>query len=167
MAAAAPAPSADSIRAATLRLMSDLKAITADCPPGVSASPLSESDLFTWVASIVGPDESPFEGGIFQLRIQFPDQYPEKPPRVRFITEVCFAFSWQDCCTTATASVACRGHASRPLRRLADHCALQMFHPNLFPDGTLCLDILQVSARRHRSQTSPLPRDLPRLGLRR
>lgn len=85
--------------------MSDLKAITADCPPGVSASPLSESDLFTWVASIVGPDESPFEGGIFQLRIQFPDQYPEKPPRVRFITE--------------------------------------MFHPNLFPDGTLCLDILQ------------------------
>lgn len=85
---AAAAPSADSIRAATLRLMSDLKAITADCPPGVSASPLSESDLFTWVASIVGPDESPFEGGIFQLRIQFPDQYPEKPPRVRFITEV-------------------------------------------------------------------------------
>jgi len=44
--------------------------------------------MFTWVASVVGPDESPFEGGIYQLRIQFPDQYPKKPPRVRFITEM-------------------------------------------------------------------------------
>lgn len=85
--------------------MGDLKSLQTDCPPGVSASPLSDSDLFTWVASIVGPDESPFEGGIFQLRIQFPDAYPSHPPRVRFITE--------------------------------------MFHPNIFADGSLCLDILQ------------------------
>lgn len=92
-------------RAASLRLASDLRAIQADSPPGVSACPVSEADLFTWVASIVGPDESPFEGGIYQLRIMFPDQYPEKPPRVRFMTE--------------------------------------MFHPNIFPDGNLCLDILQ------------------------
>ena len=86
--AAAAGTSPEVIRAATLRLMSDLKSLQTDCPPGVSASPVSESDLFTWVASIVGPDESPFEGGIFQIRVQFPDQYPEKPPRVRFITEM-------------------------------------------------------------------------------
>ena len=57
--------SAESIRAATLRLMSDLKSLSSECPPGVSASPMNESDLFTWVASIAGPDESPFEGMFF------------------------------------------------------------------------------------------------------
>lgn len=94
-----------SVRMAMLRLMSDFKAIQADPPSGVSASPVSEDNLFTWNATIIGPDESPWEGGIYQVRLQFPDQYPEKAPRVRFITE--------------------------------------MFHPNIFPDGTLCLDIIQ------------------------
>ena len=27
-------------------------------------------------------------GGIYQIRLQFPDQYPEKPPRVKFVTEM-------------------------------------------------------------------------------
>lgn len=58
---------AEVLRAATLRLMSDLKSLEADCPPGISARPISDSDLFTWVASIVGPDESPFEGSSFVL----------------------------------------------------------------------------------------------------
>ena len=61
-AGAAEAPSAEAVRAATLRLMSDLKSLATECPPGVSASPVSDADLFSWVASIAGPDESPFEG---------------------------------------------------------------------------------------------------------
>ena len=27
-------------------------------------------------------------GGIYQIRLQFPDQYPEKPPKVKFVTEM-------------------------------------------------------------------------------
>ena len=50
------------VRMAMLRLMSDYKAIQADPPSGVSASPLSEDNLFTWNATIIGPDESPWEG---------------------------------------------------------------------------------------------------------
>ncbi len=49
-------------RMAMLRLASDLKAITDDPPSGVSASPVNDDSLFTWNATIVGPDESPWEG---------------------------------------------------------------------------------------------------------
>ena len=91
--------------AAAKRLMIDFKEMHTEPPEGCSAAPVSESNIFVWDASIIGPDESPWEGGIYGLRLQFPDSYPTKPPRVRFTCE--------------------------------------MFHPNVYPDGTLCLDIIQ------------------------
>eukprot|EP00275_Glaucocystis_incrassata_P002127 EC124832.1.p1 GENE.EC124832.1~~EC124832.1.p1 ORF type:complete len:105 (+),score=1.76 EC124832.1:259-573(+) len=45
------------------------------------------------------------EGGVYSLRLTFTEQYPDKPPKVRFTSE--------------------------------------MFHPNVYSDGTLCLDIIQ------------------------
>lgn len=38
---------------------------------GVSASPHSEENLFLWSATILGPQETPWEGGIFNLRLTF------------------------------------------------------------------------------------------------
>lgn len=45
------------------------------------------------------------QGGIYTLKLQFSERYPEKPPRVRFQCE--------------------------------------MFHPNIYSDGNICLDIIQ------------------------
>lgn len=56
-------------------------------------------------AVIIGPVETPFEDGTFRLVMQFEEQYPNKPPSVKFIS--------------------------------------QMFHPNVYATGELCLDILQ------------------------
>ena len=59
-----------------------------DSPPdNTSAAPLSE-DLTIWEGSVIGPEGSPYAGGTFHLRIQFPDHYPFKPPQVRFTTRV-------------------------------------------------------------------------------
>lgn len=58
-----------------------------DPGPGISAWPTSDS-LTTLEAQILGPDDSPFVGGTFNLSINIPEQYPFEPPRVRFLTPI-------------------------------------------------------------------------------
>jgi ubiquitin-conjugating enzyme E2 A len=58
-----------------------------------------------WQAIIFGPDDTPWEGGTFKLLMEFSEDYPNKPPAVKFLTT--------------------------------------MFHPNIYADGKICLDILQ------------------------
>jgi ubiquitin-conjugating enzyme E2 D/E len=59
-----------------------------DPPAGCSAAPIHESNLFEWEGTLLGPPESPYEGGVFKLHIQFPMDYPFRAPTVRFKTRI-------------------------------------------------------------------------------
>jgi len=71
---------------------------------GISGAP-RDNNIMHWSAVIFGPENTPWEGGTFSLDLTFSEEFPNKPPKVRFTTK--------------------------------------MFHPNIYTDGSICLDILQ------------------------
>jgi ubiquitin-conjugating enzyme E2 D/E len=74
--------------AAAKRIARELVDIKNDPPLNCSAGPIDESDMFTWEGVLFGPSESPYTGGVFNVSIQFPIDYPFKPPRVMFTTKI-------------------------------------------------------------------------------
>ena len=85
------------------RICNEITKLKIDPPNGISIN--VNEDIYNWDGMIIGPDDSPWEGGIFQLKIKLPNEYPHRPPTIKFITK--------------------------------------MFHPNIYKNGNICLDILQ------------------------
>ncbi|KAJ3073058.1 E2 SUMO-conjugating protein ubc9 [Podochytrium sp. JEL0797] len=57
-----------------------------------------------WLVGIPGKQGTNWEGGVFKLTMNFPEDYPQKPPKCVFTPAI--------------------------------------FHPNIYPSGTVCLSIV-------------------------
>ena len=55
---------------------------------GVTVGLVNEGDLFHWQISLLGPQDTPYGGGLFFLTADFPDNFPNSKPEVRFINKI-------------------------------------------------------------------------------
>ena len=69
------------------RLMRDFKKMMNDKTSNCSAAPVN-NNIFQWQAVLFGPGDTPWEGGTFHLLMDFTEEYPNKPPTVKFVTKM-------------------------------------------------------------------------------
>jgi len=91
---------------ATARLSKELKELYKNPVEGFKVELVDEANLFEWRIYIQGPPGTDFESGIFKALMTFPEEYPNAPPKLKFISD--------------------------------------FWHPNVYPDGTVCISILHV-----------------------
>ncbi len=69
-------------------LAKELEDFTKDPVPGLTVGLKDDSNMFLWDFTMVGPQDTPYEGGIFQGIIKFPKEFPNQPPIVQFTSKI-------------------------------------------------------------------------------
>jgi ubiquitin-protein ligase len=85
------------------RLVNEIKLLKKDPIPDIKLI-LDDNNIYEMLAEVKGPEDTVYSSGLFKLSIKVPEDYPIKPPSIRFLKPV--------------------------------------FHPNIYRDGKICLDVL-------------------------
>ena len=70
-----------------IRLQKELKNLFLEPIENISAGPISDN-IYQWEATIIGPEGTPYHGGIFKLKMDFTTDYPFKAPKCIFLTRI-------------------------------------------------------------------------------
>ncbi|MCL7030020.1 hypothetical protein MKW94_014503 [Papaver nudicaule] len=89
---------------AALLLAKQLHDLMKNPVDGFFAGLVNDDNIFEWSITILGPAGTPYDGGFFNAVMTFPEDYPVRPPTVKFVSD--------------------------------------MWHPNVYPDGKVCISIL-------------------------
>jgi ubiquitin-conjugating enzyme E2 G1 len=55
---------------------------------GFSVGLVDDNDFYKWTVCFTGPEDTIYEGGFFKAILTFPDDFPQNPPEMKFITEM-------------------------------------------------------------------------------
>ena len=55
---------------------------------GCSVGSFDDENKYKWKVGIIGPKDSLYKGGLFQIELTFPKDYPESGPEIRFLTPI-------------------------------------------------------------------------------
>ena len=55
---------------------------------GFSVGLIDENDYYKWTVCFTGPEDTIYEGGLFKAILTFPEDFPQNPPEMKFITEM-------------------------------------------------------------------------------
>jgi ubiquitin-conjugating enzyme (huntingtin interacting protein 2) len=81
------------------RIGKELADIAADTQSNIRAESVGDS-ITTLKGSFDGPQGTPFEGGVYDINIQIPNEYPFKPPVMKFATKI-----WHPNISSQTVSI--------------------------------------------------------------
>ena len=70
------------------RLLYEWPQIQKEDITNITAGPINKDNITIWEATILGPTDTPYEGGIFLIYITFPENYPFSPLKMRFKTPI-------------------------------------------------------------------------------
>ena len=69
------------------RINNETKKILTRPPEGIKVV-VDETNTRHWVATIDGPPDTPYAGGKFDIDVFIPEEYPFRPPIMKFITRI-------------------------------------------------------------------------------
>ena len=55
---------------------------------GATLGLINENDPTRWLVSLCGARDTSYKGGLFYLSVHFPQDYPNKPPEICFLTPI-------------------------------------------------------------------------------
>ncbi|KAI8330227.1 ubiquitin-conjugating enzyme/RWD-like protein [Chlamydoabsidia padenii] len=79
----------DSVSRRLMKELADFEREADNHPEILTLYPADDEDLLTWKAQIAGLVNTPYEGGVFDLLIKIPTNYPMQPPTIIFTTVIC------------------------------------------------------------------------------
>jgi len=94
---------------------------------------INEEDVTDVTAEIMGPEQTPFEGGVFKVKLMLPSDYPNAPPK----------------CACSTINRYSTGETTPTARRMslrglwAGFFLTRIFHPNISKTGEICVNTLK------------------------
>jgi len=73
--------------AAIRRIASELRKLSTKSPEGIKLL-VNEGDISDLQAVITGPQGTPYDGGVFRVKLHFGSDFPQAPPKGYFLTKI-------------------------------------------------------------------------------